>query len=512
MNKTLLLLSLLGASFTLKAQDNVLDCSNGRYTDNVFESVTKTTDIIFGYNTTTDYSTQTTHDQTLKLDFYEPAGDPVEKRPLIILMFPGAFVQGQRSDLDQFCIALARKGYATATIDYRLVFNSPENQSIVFNNPIFLADEVIKASADLKAAIRFFKHDAATSNTYKIDPTKIVVGGGSAGAIAALHTAYTDDEAEFPLGALLYAPNGGFEGNTDFPAPNNLLPTYNASGIVAVLNIAGGIADTNLIDAHNPPVYSSQGDADEVVPYNFGVISYGGLNSTASLFGSHLIQTRANNIGLYNELYTIPGGGHESTLEPQHTFKIISDASAFLTPIVCGTLMPVTLTSFSVQSNNCLAVLRWQTATEKQSSHYDIESSADGVHFTKAAVVNSKNAGTGADYTFSVNGYTQPTWFRLKMVDQDGGFTFSSVQKFNPTCVASVQIYPNPAQAQATVSGLQRGMQVQMIDAAGRLLWSQKATNNTLHIPLTSFAKGLLMVQVKDTNGKVLTNSKLIRN
>ena len=48
----------------------------------------------------------------------------------------------------------------------------------------------------MKASVRFFTKDAATTNTYKINPNKIFIGGYSAGAITALHYGYVNNESE----------------------------------------------------------------------------------------------------------------------------------------------------------------------------------------------------------------------------------------------------------------------------------------------------------------------------
>ncbi len=68
------------------------------------------------------------------------------------------------------------------------------------------------------ASIRFFYKDAATNNEFRIDTTRIYIGGVSAGAIAALQIAHFDDLQEVPIGmdTLLQA-NGGFEGNSGNP-------------------------------------------------------------------------------------------------------------------------------------------------------------------------------------------------------------------------------------------------------------------------------------------------------
>jgi len=505
-------LLLLCSSFTINAQLSPLNCLGGRYTNDVFTDVTKTSNIIFGYNTTSDNFYGINYPQTLMMDVYQPTGDLALQRPLIILAFGGAFIQGQRSDMEPICIALAKKGYVTATIDYRLVHNSNENLFTVGTSNALLIDQIIKASADMKAAIRYFKRDAATTNTFRIDTTKIIIGGGSSGAIAALQTAYTDNVNENPATTSGYANNGGFEGNTDLEAPNSLLPTYNSRGIAGVLNIAGGVLDTIIIDANDPPIYSSHGDADEVVPYNYGQLSFQGLSVPLALYGSYSITIRANNVGIKNELYTIPGGKHETPSLPPYINNIIAGASAFSQSIVCNLNLPVTLTSFNVRSNNCLPVLNWQTATELQSSHYDIETSADGTRFNKIATVNSKNSGNGASYTYTAESSSNNAWFRLKITDKDGAFTYSPVQKFTSQCKPSLLVYPNPAQTRATVSGLQTNMQVSIINAEGKLLWSQKASGSTLQIPLSSFANGLLLVQIKDATGKTVTNTRLIKN
>lgn len=512
MKKILLFfLSIICISPTLTAQLSVLSCTGGRYSSDVFANVTKTSNIIFGYNTIRDNSTATNYNQTLQLDFYEPTGDLALQRPLVILAFGGGFVSGQRSDMEPICIALAKKGYTAATIDYRLIYPSIANYFVVGSSNPLLIDEVIKASSDMRAAIRYFKRDAAVTNTYRIDTTKIIIGGASAGSIAAIQTAYTDDINENPATTTAYNNNGGFEGNTDLSGPDNLLPANNSRGVAGLLNIAGGVLDTSIINPNNPPVYSSQGTADEVVPYNYGQLSFNGNSVPLYLYGSNLMKTRADNISLRNELYPVPGGNHESPGMEPYISNIVTGASAFMQSIICAGALPVTLTSFNVQSNNCDAVINWQTATEMQSSHYVIETSADGTLFNKTALVYSKNSVNGAAYSYRLNDYTQPVWFRIKTIDKDGSFTYSSLQRFTPACVGSLQVYPNPVHTRATINGLQNGMQVQVINAEGKLLWSQKAAGNLLQIPVSTFANGLLLVQVKHPNGKIVSSTRLIK-
>ena len=80
---------------------------------------------------------------------------------------------------------LCRKGYVTATISYRLGINA--------FNIANLNKELLKAAAratqDFNAAIRFFYRSARDEgNPYRIDTTRIIIGGNSTGSIAAIHS------------------------------------------------------------------------------------------------------------------------------------------------------------------------------------------------------------------------------------------------------------------------------------------------------------------------------------
>jgi carboxylesterase type B len=59
---------------------------------------------------------------SLRMDIYQPDPniDPLEKRPLILMVHAGAFLAGTRNDMDYYSMEMARRGFVTATISYRL--------------------------------------------------------------------------------------------------------------------------------------------------------------------------------------------------------------------------------------------------------------------------------------------------------------------------------------------------------------------------------------------------------
>jgi hypothetical protein len=145
--------------------------------------------------------------------------------------------------------------------------------------------------------------------------------------------------------------------------------------------------------------------------------------------------------------------------------------------------LPLTLLSFdgSLTAQKA-ADLKWKTANETALSHYEIEHSTSNVNF--AGIGTKKAAGTtAASYGFihlqTVNG---SNYYRLKMVNADGSFTYSEVVKLDIERKNFVtQVSPNPfatAFKLTIESPLATKAEVRLSDAAGK-------TIAVKHVPLS---------------------------
>ncbi|HEU5149380.1 MAG TPA: DUF4214 domain-containing protein [Iamia sp.] len=147
-----------------------------RYRDPVFDEVTVTKDLVFGSGP--DFGGKGT--QQLALDLYEPAGDSLAKRPVVVLAFGGGFFYGDKEQLAPLARAYAERGYVAASITYRL-----DEQGGMLSYPVSASGlaRILAAKHDLQAAVRWLRSEAVT---YRLDPGKVSVGGISAGAVTAL--------------------------------------------------------------------------------------------------------------------------------------------------------------------------------------------------------------------------------------------------------------------------------------------------------------------------------------
>jgi hypothetical protein len=219
-------------------------------------------------------------------------------RPLIIFAPKGSFLSEDKAEwtMQQLCRRFAQMGYVTAAINYRVGVNYltamqyPERE---------FSYAVMRAFHDYKAAIRFFRKDAATTNIYKIDPNMIIAGGSSAGAITAVHVANLDQPSEIP--AIIDTTGlGGIEGHSG--------NTGYSSAVNYVVNLCGAVADTSWITTGNVPLISMHGNLDTEVPYGTAVISM--IVPIIEVDGSASIKPRATHLGIENPFYTFLGQAH----------------------------------------------------------------------------------------------------------------------------------------------------------------------------------------------------------
>lgn len=281
----------LMVSLTLFSQTWLLpDTSGGRYCSEIFTNVTTTSNITYGSAVNVNNSTQ-----SLELDIYTPTGDTVSRRPVVVLAHGGSFISGSKTspELVTICTRLAKMGYVVVSIEYRLGIGFPIDS-------INATKAVVRATQDMKAAIRFFRQDALGANLYKTHPNYIFAGGVSAGAFMGLHLAYLDQLSEVPTWVNISS-LGGLDGNSGNPGYSHK--------VNAVINLCGALGDSAWLVANDPPLLSMHGDVDQTVPFGTAMI-YVVSFPVMIVDGSASIKVRADNVGVPNTFYPWWGQDH----------------------------------------------------------------------------------------------------------------------------------------------------------------------------------------------------------
>ncbi|MCC5952884.1 MAG: carboxypeptidase regulatory-like domain-containing protein [Acidimicrobiia bacterium] len=197
-----------------------------RYIDEVFADVTVTSDVLYGQAVNHGALVD------LRLDVYEPTGDVATERPLFVWIHGGSFTGGDKAGALDVAVAtrMARQGYVAVSVGYRL--GTSTNFEAIMN-----------AYTDASDAVAWLR---ANAEQWRIDTSRVVASGASAGGITALNLAYMPNRA-------------AGEGLPDDPRH-----------VSAAVSLAGSTVP-NIIEAGEPPSYLAHGTADTVVPFSSAV-------------------------------------------------------------------------------------------------------------------------------------------------------------------------------------------------------------------------------------------------
>ncbi|MHA4847102.1 T9SS type A sorting domain-containing protein [Flavitalea antarctica] len=149
-------------------------------------------------------------------------------------------------------------------------------------------------------------------------------------------------------------------------------------------------------------------------------------------------------------------------------------------------VLPLNLISFTAGNLAEGTQLKWTTENGETLSHFDVQVSTDGRDFRNIGTIASKNNASSAQaYGFFNPGLTTKTmYYRLKLVDNDGSFTYSKIITVKQAGIPAlmVNIYPNPARSNPVVNirSSEKGQaNVSVLNMQGSVLSSEIHKLNT---------------------------------
>src|SRR6476661_4239650 len=187
--------------------------------------------------------------------------------------------------------------------------------------------------------------------------------------------------------------------------------------------------------------------------------------------------------------------------------------------------LPVSLTGFEVVANGADALLSWNTASEKNNDHFEVEMSIDGRTFrTLGQVAGAGSSAQRREYRYTdaqaARYGAQLLYYRLKQVDTDGTYSYSPVRTLAlPKGLASelsATLWPNPSAAAPTLElrNLSTApVSLTLRDALGRVRSVRNVAPTAEGLLLTEAAAlpaGLYVLEVQQGTQRV--SVKLLRD
>ena len=514
-----------------------------RYLDPVFPSVDTTNNIVYAVNqsvllsealpvatgatvpvgldsTTTPPTPILFTMPALELDVFQPSGDTVSERPLIIYLHTGTFAPiirngnatGNRSidyATQVFCNQYAARGYVVANTEYRAGWNpalptEPERAAS-------LMKAAYRGIQDVRAAIRYFRMDYENGNTYGIDTSRIIICGQGTGGWIATCLNSVDDTSELflpkfldPLTATplinpaLFGDWFGFGGNPQLNIENHV--GYSSDHDM-ILNMGGAIGDLSWLEAGDKPMVAAHCNTDGVAIFGTGNLSTLGIQIVSDISGSYDVMHKADMLGnndiipeLYDD-YTISG--------KQNFAKLIAsnavDADSNIITSAVDNLFPLI------------------TGNPAEGAPWDYFDSTIAVG---AALVQGLPAAQGyAAYLLSLN--TNPDVSLAKAAAyQDTVLNFFCPRIVNTLMLPgntvgiqtekiSVNVFPNPTSDFISFSSSTNIKSISIFDNNGKLIEQINPNRFTFTMDLRSYAKGIYYAEISNDNQ--IKTEKIIR-
>ncbi|HEX2631097.1 MAG TPA: T9SS type A sorting domain-containing protein, partial [Chitinophagaceae bacterium] len=183
--------------------------------------------------------------------------------------------------------------------------------------------------------------------------------------------------------------------------------------------------------------------------------------------------------------------------------------------------LPVQLLTFNAnKANNQKDVIaNWTTGSEISVNRFEIELAKGNDelrrnNFIKIGELQSRgNTGQGAEYNFTDVELNKSgaRYYRLKIIDNDGSFTYSAVRSVVFNSDVKWQVYPNPSNGLfGLLYQLNDGerMKVRVFDAAGKMVYQNNFVANgfvqrtDIDMRAVVFAPGLYLLEAESESGK----------
>jgi hypothetical protein len=210
----------------------------------------------------------------------------------------------------------------------------------------------------------------------------------------------------------------------------------------------------------------------------------------------------------WNDLGSATAATSDNSYNSDHKYREATGITSF-SPFGVksnGASLPVELLYFYGEKQGEDVQLSWQTATELNNSHFDVEWSKDGVNFEKIGEV--AGAGTTNDIQFYDFLHTTPVdgqnYYRLRQVDFDGKFEFTNIIQvvFDGASRTTINVFPNPATDYLKIESSESSL-MQMFDIQGRLFVEQQISTYE-NIDISQLPSGTYFVKVGQTVKKIV--------
>lgn len=320
-------------------------------------------------------------------------------------------------------------------------------------------------------------------------------GGSDASYIDGPATKFGNSSFTFPVG------NAGKIAPISISAPAGVTDAFSAQYFKLNPNTAGydtSLRDPSLHHTSGKEYWKldrTNGTSDAKVTLSWDATRSGGINNITELriarWDGSTWKDEGNGGTSGNN-----STGLIQTLNPVTSFSPFTLASSTaLNPL------PIILVNFEGSKCNNGICLLWSTENEQNFSHFVVEKSKNGTDFSMFSTITAHYTGQRNTYTITDNSPANGVnFYRLRIVDNNGTFSYSRIVKVDFSKPLTVTVQPNPATDIIILKGTEGYQLVRIVDLSGSIRIQKTIQNSIQEINISSLPAGMYLVQL--LNGK----------
>jgi hypothetical protein len=157
--------------------------------------------------------------------------------------------------------------------------------------------------------------------------------------------------------------------------------------------------------------------------------------------------------------------------------------------------------------------LDWEAVTDAAHDYFEIERSADGLHFTALGRSSQQ-----PPYKFlDAAPLMGANHYRLRQVDKDGKVTYSHTVLIELAHQLELQVYPNPVSALLQLhlrSTKTESLRLEIGDGAGRVIYRNQINAraaSTMNIHVRGWATSVYVLKLYAADGTLVSTQKVVK-
>ena len=272
-------------------------------------------------------------------------------------------------------------------------------------------------------------------------------------------------------------------------------------------------AGTGIHHISSTEYWSVQADATPApaaaIELSFDNVNSGGVTDMATLRIAQLVSGIWTDKGNTATTGTAGSAGSVvsnpiSMFDAGNTWFTLAGSDAFQNPL------PLRLLSFNCNAYEDAITINWRTAGSWHPAYFELQSSADGVHFIILSGIDAVYDRTAYQYT-DKRKLTGKQYYRLKAIEKDGSVFYAKDLQVavNTNAIKSIQLWPSVVKGTASLfinAIASNNIQINIYNMDGSVIQTMQVFvhtgNNTLPLQLQALASGVYTISITGTGNK----------